>query len=269
MKQGVKTFLQIFGGFVAGGGIATAVTYKLTTKKYMKISDERVKSLEEYNEKLQMEILNRDLGYGKVESEDSKGSEGGKNGVSSGSNVSEDERLKPYQEVKPDGTVYTRYSRISDSNGVQYKSSVDERYEQIAAELEHPMDDDPEDDDEDDGLFGKMTQAEREYEAANRSGGDMDKLINSNSLPFVIEEDELGADGFFEVDELYFYAGDGTMLSENEEIMPSPEDVLGNCLDSSGFRNDRNTLLCVRNPRRSTDYKITKVFHSYSDKDIR
>ena len=59
------------------------------------------------------------------------------------------------------------------------------------------------------------------------------------------------------------------MLSENEEIMPSPEDVLGNCLDSSGFRHDRNTLLCVRNPRRSTDYKIIKVFHSYSDKDIR
>lgn len=268
MKQGVKTFLHIFGGFVAGGSVATIVTYKLTAKKYMKISDERVKSLEEYNEKLQMEILSRDLGYGKVDSEDSNGSEGGKDGVSSGSDdVTGDERLKPYQEVKPDGTIYTRYSRIS-SDG-NYKSVVDERYEQIAAELEHPMDDDPEDEDEDDGLFGKMTQAEREYEAANRSGSDMDKLINSNSLPFVIEEDELGADGFFEVDELYFYAGDGTMLSENEEIMPSPEDVLGNCLDSSGFRYDRNTLLCVRNPRRSTDYKITKVFHSYSDKDIR
>ena len=266
MKQGVKTFLQIFGGFIVGGGVSCAVTYKLTAKKYMKISDERVKSLEEYNEKLQMEILSHDLGYGKVESEDTNGSERGKDGVSSGSNASGDERLKPYQEVKPDGTIYTRYSRIS-SDG-NYKSAVDARYEQIAAELEHPMDDDPEDEDEDDGLFGKMTQAEKEYEAANRSGGDMDKLINSNSLPFVIEEDELGADGFFEVDELYFYAGDGTMLSENEEIIPSPEDVLGNCLDSSGFRHDRNTLLCVRNPRRSTDYKITKVFHSYSDKDI-
>lgn len=267
MKQGVKTFLHIFGGFVAGGSVATIVTYKLTAKKYMKISDERVKSLEEYNEKLQMEILNRDLGYGKVDSEGSKGSEGGKDGVSSGGNdVTGDERLKPYQERKPDGTIYTRYSRISSDD---YRSVVDERYEQIAAELEHPMDDDPEDEDEDDGLFGKMTQAEKEYEAANKGGSDMDKLINSNSLPFVIEEDELGADGFFEVDELYFYAGDGTMLSENEEIMPSPEDVLGNCLDSSGFRHDRNTLLCVRNPRRSTDYKITKVFHSYSDKDIR
>lgn len=261
MKQGVKTFLHIFGGALFGGSVATIVTYKLTEKKFLKISDDRVKSLNELIEKIEGEKLAMELQYGVVESDDSN-SEDGKSGAESSSSISNDERLKPYQEKRPDGTIYTKYSRIS--NDGNYRSVVDERYEQIAAELEHPMDDDPEDD-EDGGMFGRMTQAERDYEAANRGMDAVNQVINSNLIPQVIDEDQID-EAAFDVEELYFYAGDGTLVSEDEEIIPSPMDILGNCLETSGFKNNTNKLLCVENFRRSTVYKISKIFHSYSEK---
>lgn len=257
MKQGVKTFLHVFGGIIFGGSVSCIVTYKLTAKKFMKISDERVKSLEEYIEKLQVEKLSRDLGYGDV-GDSSELSEKNED-VTVSPNYISDERLKPYQEVKPDGTIYTRYSKISGDA----KSAVDERYEQIAAELEHPMEDDDEDED---GV--PITEAEREYERINRLGEEVSNLVNSNSPPHVIDYDDYGKSGYLDEVDLYYYAGDGTLVDDEDHIVPSPEDILGDCLDTSGFKTNSQKELYVRNYRRSTDYAITKIMHKYSDKDI-
>ena len=85
MKAGVKSLIIFMAGFGASGGLTGALTYYFTKKKFMKISDERVKSLEEYIEELQMEKLARDLGYGSVVSE-----EGETDGKEAGSSEGEE-----------------------------------------------------------------------------------------------------------------------------------------------------------------------------------
>lgn len=258
MKQGMKTFLHVLTGMVIGGGASCAATYIFTKKKFMKISDDRVKSLEEYIERLQMEKLSSELGY--------SGSGDGVEASDAGSDISEatgyndDPRLKDYQEVKEDGTVYTRYSKISSGYG---KSAVDAKYEQIAAEMEHRMEN-PDGEEEED----MRTEAEIEYELANKGMEEASNLANSNSSPKIIEYADYGKTGYLDEVDLYYYAEDGVLVDDENQIVASPEELLGDCLKVSGFKTNREKELYVRNYRRSTDYAVTKYFSSFSEKDI-
>lgn len=258
MKQGMKTFLHVLTGMVIGGSASCAATYIFTKKKFMKISDDRVKSLEEYIERLQMEKLSSELGY--------SGSGDGVEASDAGSDISEatgyndDPRLKDYQEVKEDGTVYTRYSKISSGYG---KSAVDAKYEQIAAEMEHRMEN-PDGEEEED----MRTEAEIEYELANKGMEEASNLANSNSSPKIIEYADYGKTGYLDEVDLYYYTCDGVLVDDENQIVASPEELLGDCLEVSGFKTNREKELYVRNYRRSTDYAVTKYFSSFSEKDI-
>ena len=258
MKQGMKTFLHVLTGMVIGGGASCAATYIFTKKKFMKISDDRVKSLEEYIEKLQMEKISAALGYSG--SGDDTGSSEDENAISNLSGYNDDPRLKDYQEIKEDGTVYTRYSKISSGYG---KSAVDAKYEQIAAEMEHRMEN-PDGEEEED----MRTEAEIEYELANKGMEEASNLANSNSSPKIIEYVDYGKTGYLDEVDLYYYTGDGVLVDDENQIVASPEELLGDCLEVSGFKTNREKELYVRNYRRSTDYAITKYFSSFSEKDI-
>ena len=262
MKQGMKTFLHVLTGMVIGGGASCAATYIFTKKKFMKISDDRVKSLEEYIERLQMEKLSSALGYSGAGASDGTGTGSSEDGndISEGAGYNDDPRLKDYQEVKEDGTVYTRYSKISSGYG---KSAVDAKYEQIAAEMEHRMEN-PDGEEEED----MRTEAEIEYELANKGMEEASNLANSNSSPKIIEYAEYGKTGYLDEVDLYYYTGDGVLVDDDDKIIPSPEELLGDCLEVSGFKTNREKELYVRNYRRSTDYAITKYFSSFSEKDI-
>lgn len=258
MKQGMKTFLHVLTGMVIGGGASCAATYIFTKKKFMKISDDRVKSLEEYIEKLQMEKISATLGYS-GSGDDAGSSEDGSD-ISNVSGYNDDPRLKDYQEAKEDGTVYTRYSKISSGYG---KSAVDAKYEQIAAEMEHRMEN-PDGEEEED----MRTEAEIEYELANKSMEEASNLANSNSSPKIIEYADYGKTGYLDEVDLYYYTGDGVLVDDENQIVASPEELLGDCLEVSGFKTNREKELYVRNYRRSTDYAVTKYFSSFSEKDI-
>ena len=272
MKAGVKNVLRVLVGIVLGGSVGSVVTYHFTKKKFLELSDERVRSLEEYIDRLQAERVNRELGYSQSSDADdvdssvvekSSGSGSGNNYISR-MQLSNDEELRKYQEVKDDGSVYTRYSQISRSSK-SGGSKVDERYAQIAAELEHPMDSD---EDESAEYRSGDPEYEERYEDANKDGEEWSEKLNSNSPPFIISYDQFGATGYLDEETLYYYAGDDTLINENEQIVPAPEDILGECLEASGFKTNSERELYVRNYRRSTDYKISKVFDRYSDKDI-
>lgn len=259
MKQGMKTFLHVLTGMVIGGGASCAATYIFTKKKFMKISDDRVKSLEEYIERLQMEKLSSELGYS-TSGVDAGVASDAESDISNASGYNDDPRLKDYQEVKEDGTVYTRYSKISSGYG---KSAVDAKYEQIAAEMEHRMENLDDEEEED-----MRTEAEIEYELANKGMEEASNLANSNSSPKIIEYAEYGKTGYLDEVDLYYYTGDGVLVDDENQIIPSPEELLGDCLEVSGFKTNREKELYVRNYRRSTDYAITKYFSSFSEKDI-
>lgn len=258
MKQGMKTFLHVLTGMVIGGSASCAATYIFTKKKFMKISDDRVKSLEEYIERLQMEKLSSELGYSTSGVDADVASDG--SDISKTSGYNDDPRLKDYQEVKEDGTVYTRYSKISSGYG---KSAVDAKYEQIAAEMEHRMEN-PDGEEEED----MRTEAEIEYELANKGMEEASNLANSNSSPKIIEYDDYGKTGYLDEVDLYYYTGDDVLVDDDNQIVASPEELLGDCLEVSGFKTNREKELYVRNYRRSTDYAVTKYFSSFSEKDI-
>lgn len=263
MKQGMKTFLHVLTGMVIGGSASCAATYIFTKKKFMKISDDRVKSLEEYIERLQMEKISATLGYsgaGSGDGVDAIDSAEDGNDISETSGYNDDPRLKDYQEVKEDGTVYTRYSKISSGYG---KSAVDAKYEQIAAEMEHRMEN-PDGEEEED----MRTEAEIEYELANKGMEEASNLANRNSSPKIIEYDDYGKTGYLDEVDLYYYTGDDVLVDDENQIVASPEELLGDCLEASGFKTNREKELYVRNYRRSTDYAVTKYFSSFSEKDI-
>ena len=255
MKAGVKSLIIFMAGFGASGGLTGALTYYFTKKKFMKISDERVKSLEEYIEELQMEKLARDLGYGSVVSE-----EGETDGKEAGSSEGEENyipkedmnfnpnRERPLSNIKAQNDeAYIRYSQYS-----QNQSKIDERYNQIAAELEHPMDSG-----EDDEYEREMAEAE-----------EWTKQANSVSPPIILDENEYDSTGYLDAEELIYYTGDKTVIDESEQIITDVEALLGNTIHESGFDTNSEKYLYVRNYRRSTDYMVTKVHGSYSDKDI-
>ena len=251
VKQGAKSFLMFLSGTIVGGGIGTLVTYKITAKKFLKISDERVKSLEEYIERLQSERLSHDLQYVQESDEDDISDEGSDSGDNEFSDVSltvePDGRSRISDIVAQNEKTYVRYSKLS-----QEGSAVDARYEQIAAQLEHPMDSG-----EDDEYEREMAEAEEWSEKAN-----------SASPPMVIEEHEFGATGYLDEIELYYFTVNKILTNENEEVIPDPERLIGDTITTSGFDSNDERYLYVRNYRTSTDYLIEKIVGSYSDKEI-
>lgn len=247
VKQGAKSFLIFLSGAIVGGGIGTLVTYKITAKKFMKISDERVKSLEDYIERLQSERLSHDLQYVQ-ESDSDEGSDSGDNEFSEVNLVTDpDGRSRISDIVAQNEKTYIRYSKLS-----QEGSAVDARYEQIAAQLEHPMDSG-----EDDEYEREMAEAEEWSEKAN-----------SASPPMVIEEHEFGATGYLDEIELYYFTVNKVLTNENEEVIPDPERLIGDTITTSGFDSNDERYLYVRNYRTSTDYLIEKIMGSYSDKEM-
>lgn len=137
-----------------------------------------------------------------------------------------------------------------------YRTS-DERMEYDRAELERPSE---EDDVED--------APDNYYEAENPEGieamnDDLSNIEyqrnNERKDPEIIVESEFGTHGF-DTQFLTIYLEDMAIIDSQEQIIDDPRDILGICLETSGFLEDEDTEneLFVRNFRYGTDYSIVK-----------
>lgn len=244
MKSGVKLGLSFLGGVIFGGGVGTLVTYKLTAKKFMQISDDRVKSLEEYIAKLQKERVIKETGYSTESdaddiSDDSVGEDSGDSELNTGTgyqNSELDSRMVSNIKRQNEAT-YVRYSKLSGSDEYEEDgvySAVDDRFNSIAAEMEHPQDSDEDE--------------------------EWSKKANSASPPMVIEEYEFGTTGYLDEVELYYYPDDDTLTTEEGHRILDPGELLGNLIEESGFNENTRRDLYVRNYRRSTEYHLSKIW---------
>ena len=79
--------------------------------------------------------------------------------------------------------------------------------------------------------------------------------------PYVITYNE--SEEHPEIDKitLLYYVGDGTLTTEDEELIEDVKGTVGNCLDDFEYSDDRN--LYVRNKRLGTDFEIIKVESSF------
>ena len=243
MKSGVKTGLTFLGGVIFGGGVSFVVTYKLTEKKWKKISDERVESLHEYIDKLQKERIVKETGYATESDADD---------ISEDSVDDEGLNSKEYKNPELDSRMTSSIKRQNEATYVRYsklggpdefgsgESAVDERYNSIAASLEHPQDSDEDEEDNEDEIWSEKA--------------------NSASPPIVIDESEFGSTGYLDEVYLLYYPEDDLLTTEEGQIILDQGQLIGDLIEETGFRENSVKDLYVRNYRRSTDYDISKVW---------
>lgn len=259
MKSGVKGFIIFVSGAAAGGSVAAFFVHRWAKKTYLAAADDKVKSLEEYIDRIRNEELASDLGY-KEESEVSDGDAGescgsGNGSVSGGksdnyiSDGKKDAARKVMDHAKkvnlePDYRDYTQYSKGSEGKSID------------PADYTHPVDSDE---------SGYEEFDEDEYEQARQDAlsRSWSEKINSGSKPKIIPFEEYGSTGYLDEVTLYFYQEDGILATEDNEILTDIEAILGDALTKFGFDKNDEKVIYVRNYSRSTDYEVSKVFEGF------
>ena len=62
---------------------------------------------------------------------------------------------------------------------------------------------------------------------------------------------------------LYYYVDDGTLVTEDDEIIVDIDTVVGNLLDE--FKSNEEELIYIRNYFLETDYEVYKIFSSFDE----
>lgn len=257
-------------GAAVGGSAAAFFVHRWAKKKYMAIAKSEVDSLKEYIEKLQAERIVEMSGYSgskDIDSEDDNDSDAaGPDGYRKEKGESQ-ARNSGYQgREDPNYIPYSQYSKHGNGDSWRSetgkKSKVDEIYDQLAAELEHPSEDDEGDGDTEDAYYRsverrKIDSAEELSERAN----------SDDSGPVIISFQECGLNPEYDKEDLFFYKEDGVVTNDNEEICAAPEEMIGTCIHDSGFDRNEQEILYVRNDRRLTYYAIEKYDYAFSEKD--
>lgn len=250
MKSGIKGFIIFVSGAAAGGSVAAFFVHKWAKKTYLAAADDKVRSLEEYIDRILNEKLVSDLGY-KEESEVSdsdEDDEGGKSGnyISDGKKDAARKVMDRAKKVnsEPEYHDYTQYSRSV--NG----KSID------PADYTHPVDSDE---------SGYEEFDEDEYEQARQDAlsRSWSEKINSGSKPKIIPFEEYGSTGYLDEVTLYYYQEDDILATEDNEILTDKEEILGDALTKFGFDKNGEKVIYVRNYSRSTDYEVSKVFEGF------
>lgn len=258
-------------GAAVGGSTATFFTHKWAKKKYIAIAKSEVDSLKEYIEKLRAERICEMSGYsgkgsGNGSDADAVEDAAGPDGYRKEKGESQARNSGYKGREDPNYIPYSQYSKHGNGDSWRSeagkKSKVDEIYDQLAAELEHPSEDDEGGLDAEDAYYRsveirKIDSAEELSERAN----------SDDSGPVIISFQECGLNPEYDKEDLFFYKEDGVVTNDNEEICAAPEEMIGNCIHDSGFDRNDQEILYVRNDRRLTYYAIEKYEYAYSEKD--
>ena len=249
MNTKLKGVIIFIMGAAVGGSSAAFIVYKWSEKKWMKISDERVKSLEEHIDNLE-DRINCTLAHNYI-SEDESNEDNNSVDTKFTTSNSANTMHKGTEDIRyQNNATYTRYSQIS-------KGAVDQKFDEIAAELEHPKDSD--EDEDPDYIDEEEEERKRQIELSRQWTDE----VNNSVGPMIISLDEYGATGYLDEVTLYYYTEDDTLTTEDDEIIPDRERVIGNAIDLTGFGTNDEKVIYVRNTRLSTDYEISKVFGAF------
>lgn len=226
----MKGFIIFMAGAAVGGLAAALVTSKILKKKYKKISDEKMKSMEEY-----VDFLWKKDEAGELAENLKYVAKDGENQVSTANDQVEKEssREKAVAKKAADYLDYTKfYTKVE------------------KAEEEHPLDDNEEDEQ-------RMKEL---HERINREA-------NIKQKPRIIKASEYDDPDYEHHDKvtLYYYVEDETLTTEDNEIIDDPVAYVGDAITKYGFNTNDEQAIYVRNVSRGTDYEIAKVFGAYEE----
>jgi len=127
--------------------------------------------------------------------------------------------------------------------------------EENMAESESPKDDEEMTDEED-------LEAQEDYETYMLNE-DHKKAMAENRPPYIIElsDFELTCSHYAKVT-LHYYVSDDLIVTDDDEIV-SIQDMLGDCIDESGFKDNDEDIMYVRNDRLCVDYEIEKLYTQF------
>lgn len=115
---------------------------------------------------------------------------------------------------------------------------------------------------------GDNMKDDEKYEVVENDDSAAEDLANEHrpdQKPYIISFDEFGSRSDQETEELFWYMGDETLATEDDEMIESPHDILGDCVDDWLYNEDCDGTICVRNLSRGVDYQIEKVYGRYED----
>lgn len=236
MHNGIKGVLIFVSGAVVGG----LGTWFAVKKYYETKADIEVESVREAYERKVGEIDEPTNSLdGEIEGPEEIEDDGNRPYAKALSSI--DQRLAH----KPPMTDYSKFFRSA--------RDVDE------SEAEHPEDDEPYSDEED-------AEQQEDYENF-KLNDDHKKALKEHRAPYIIDAEtfELTNDHYDKVSLCYYICDD--ILTDDSGITPeevSRTELLGNLLAVSGFEDNEDDILYVRNDVRTTDYEITKIFTPYN-----
>lgn len=238
--------------FASGAIISGFTTWFLVKKYYRKKCEEEIASVERaFTERINELEAEKDgvldaAGKAIVASNEYNREDPGSRSVIQNKSTL-DGMIKASKAERIDYTAYSRSDR-NDVSGVLASEPAKNSVESIEVD-DHPHDD-----------------GEEEDEAYENGIVEVGNGRDNIKEPYEIDYDEYGTNPGFEQKELYFYKGDGVVVEsdgEGEEIVDNPEYLIGNVIDTSGFRTDEERNLYVRNEYISCDFEIIKVPGTY------
>ena len=160
---------------------------------------------------------------------------------------------------KPPLKDYTKFFTGKDEKTLEVKEVTRDPSEDMI-EMELAESESPEDDSEMTEEEDMEAQADYEMYKLNE---DHKKALEENRPPYVIDlsDFEMTCSHYFK-ETLHYYIHDRLVATDDDEIINVP-DALGDCLDTSGFSENGDDLLYVRNDRLMVDYEIDKVFTAF------
>lgn len=157
---------------------------------------------------------------------------------------------------KPPMTDYTKFFKAKDVSKLDIpeisRDPKEDMIENELAEAEGPKDDEEMTEEED-------IEATADYEMY-QINKDHQEALKENRPPFIIEADdyELTCSHYAKIT-LHYYVSDDLLVTDEDEIVQIT-DQLGNCLEDSGFLDNSDDVLYIRNDIMMADYEIVKVY---------
>lgn len=161
------------------------------------------------------------------------------------------EEMKEIREkLKKNWNETTNYAAMYQVRKKDEKDEEGSIYEGIA---NGPEDDDPEEED----FIEEDKKVKALHEAHQRTKNRAPKIISSEAVSDLPPNIDLVS--------LRYYQDNDVLITENEELVDDPGNLVGDCLTKYGFDENSEEIIYVMNYSQDTVYEIQKIFSSYEE----
>ena len=211
--------------FLCGGVICSIPTYLITSKKKQAFAEEQISQMEEYYNNRLKELENKEEFF---------------------------EEIKP-----PESYIVQKEEEVKKNEDNNVKEKALNRGKQEIQKIDYTQ------------YYGDaVSEEEHDFDNCKIRNDE----IKNGKDPYVINEHDFGSIPGSDIVSLIYYKNDGTFVYDTYDFddgdivdLDEVRSMLGDVVNESGFADNDEETIYIRNDRRNTDYEITKAFTSYED----